>query len=47
VRHGRCQFADLGALALSRFADTPRDWRERAGWTASPSAVEAAAAGDD
>jgi len=47
VRHGRCQFADLGALALSRFADTPRDWRERAGWTASASAVEAAAAGDD
>jgi sarcosine oxidase subunit beta len=34
VLHGKCQFADLGALALSRFADTPPDWRERAGWVA-------------
>jgi sarcosine oxidase subunit beta len=32
VLHGRCLFADLGALALRRFADTPPDWRERAGW---------------
>jgi sarcosine oxidase subunit beta len=46
VRFGRCEFADLGALALGRFADTPRDWREHAGWAATPSAVEAAAGGD-
>ena len=32
VLHGRCLFADLAALALRRFADTPPDWRERAGW---------------
>ena len=32
VIHGRCLFADLSALALSRFADTPPDWRERVGW---------------
>src|SRR5438309_9323442 len=47
VRCGRCEFAALGALALGRFGGTPRDWRERGGWTASASAVEAAAAGDD
>ena len=46
VQHGRCQFADLGALALARFADTPRDWRERAGWAAAPTAVGAAVGGD-
>src|SRR5207244_13144532 len=46
VQHGRCQFADLGALALTRFADTPRDWRERAGWAAAPTAVGAAVRGD-
>ena len=33
VVHGRCLFADLSALRLSRFADTPPDWRERLGWT--------------
>ena len=33
--------------ALSRFADTPSDWRERAGWVATRPAVEAAAGGDD
>jgi len=43
VQHGRCLFADLGALALGRFADTPPDWRERAGWVASGPVVEAAA----
>ena len=32
VVHGRCLFADLGALRLSRFADAPPDWRERLGW---------------
>jgi len=47
VRFGQCQFADLGALALGRFAHTPRDWRERAGWVATPSALETAAGGDD
>jgi sarcosine oxidase subunit beta len=47
VRFGQCQFADLGALALGRFADTPRDWREHAGWAAMPSALETAAGGDD
>ncbi len=46
AQHGRCEFADLGALALSRFGDTPRDWRERAGWVAARPAVEAAAGGD-
>ena len=35
VLHGKCQFADLGALSLARFADTPPDWRERAGWIAA------------
>ena len=45
VQHGRCSFADLGALALSRFAGTPPDWRERAGWVARP--AEVAAAGGD
>jgi len=28
----RCQFADLSPLSLGRFAETPPDWRERAGW---------------
>ncbi len=46
VVHGRCLFADLSALALSRFADTPPDWRELVGWIpAGPSAVEATAGG--
>jgi sarcosine oxidase subunit beta len=39
VLHGKCLFADLGALRLDRFADTPPDWRERAGWIASPGPV--------
>src|SRR5881392_3494790 len=51
VMHGRCSFADLSALSLSRFADTPPDWREQLGWTpartsltevAPPRAVDAA-----
>jgi sarcosine oxidase, subunit beta len=46
VQHGRCSFADLGALALSRFADTPHDWRERVGWVATRAEVELAAGGD-
>jgi sarcosine oxidase subunit beta len=36
VLHGRCRFADLGALRLARFADTPPDWRERLGWLPAP-----------
>jgi glycine/D-amino acid oxidase-like deaminating enzyme len=43
VQHGCCRFADLGALAVSRFADTPPDWRERAGWAATRSPVEVTA----
>jgi sarcosine oxidase subunit beta len=44
VLHGRCLFADLSALSLGRFADTPADWRERLGWTpAETPAVESAA----
>jgi sarcosine oxidase subunit beta len=46
VQHGRCSFADLGALALNRFADTPHDWRERVGWVATRAEVELAAGGD-
>jgi sarcosine oxidase, subunit beta len=46
VQHGRCSFADLRALALGRFADTPDDWRERAGWVATRPEVELAAGGD-
>src|SRR5262249_13394118 len=42
---GRCLFADLSAIALARFADTPADWRERAGWVARDPAVPAAAGG--
>ena len=46
VQHGHCSFADLRALALSRFADTPADWRERAGWVATRAEVALAAGGD-
>ena len=35
VLHGGCPFADLGALRLARFADTPPDWRARLGWLPS------------
>jgi len=45
VLHGRCQFADLSALSLGRFADTPADWRERAGWVSAGAPVAGAAAG--
>jgi len=45
VVHGRCLFADLSAIALGRFADTPPDWRERAGWIAGASSIAEAAAG--
>ena len=36
VLHGRCQFADLGALRLDRFAGLPPDWRARLGWVPAP-----------
>jgi sarcosine oxidase subunit beta len=36
VVHGACRFADLGALRLTRFADTPHDWRARRGWVPAP-----------
>jgi sarcosine oxidase subunit beta len=45
VMHGRCLFADLSALALSRFADTPPDWRERAGWIPTDASVAETVAG--
>jgi glycine/D-amino acid oxidase-like deaminating enzyme len=32
VLHGRCQFCDLSALRLGRFAETPPDWRAHLGW---------------
>jgi len=32
VVDGRCSFADLEKLKLDRFANLPRDWRERQGW---------------
>jgi sarcosine oxidase subunit beta len=35
VLHGRCQFCDLSALRLNRFAETPTDWRARQGWLPS------------
>jgi sarcosine oxidase subunit beta len=40
---GECRFADLTALRLGRFADTPADWRARQGWTADPEPASAAA----
>src|SRR5262249_32274992 len=45
VVHGRCLFADLPAIALGRFADTPSAWRERAGWIAAGSSIAEATAG--
>jgi len=36
VIHGACRFADLGSVRLSRFADTPPDWRECQGWVPAP-----------
>src|SRR5881296_4048332 len=46
VLHGRCQFADLSALSLGRFAETPADWRDRAGWVSAGAPVAGAAAGE-
>lgn len=41
VLHGRCLFADLSPLRLSRFAETPPDWRERQGWVPAPDGRQA------
>jgi sarcosine oxidase subunit beta len=38
VIDGRCGFADLEKLRLSRFANLPPDWRERRGWVAPDAA---------
>jgi sarcosine oxidase subunit beta len=40
VLHGQCRFCDLTALRLSRFADTPPDWRARLGWLPSGSGLD-------
>ena len=32
VLDGKCSFADLGKIGLSRFADLEPDWREKRGW---------------
>ena len=34
VIDGKCSFADIGILKLSRFAGLEADWRERRGWAA-------------
>ena len=39
VLHGQCHFTDLTALRLSRFAETPPDWRTRLGWMPTPALV--------
>ena len=44
VRTGRCTFADLSTLSLSRFARLEPDWRERQGWRALPPDGEASPA---
>lgn len=36
VTEGRCNFADLTWLGLDRFRNLDPDWREEAGWVASP-----------
>lgn len=36
VLEGRCDFADLSQLRLSRFGNLPQDWRSRMGWDALP-----------
>ena len=45
VVDGRCSFANLDKLKLDRFANLPRDWRERQGWVPprEPDADEAQA----
>jgi sarcosine oxidase, subunit beta len=35
VMEGRCSFTDIDKLGLDRFANLPRDWRERQGWMPS------------
>jgi sarcosine oxidase subunit beta len=46
AKDGRCSFADLSALSLGRFADTPPDWREQLGWTAGRASLAEHAATD-
>jgi sarcosine oxidase subunit beta len=46
VIDGRCSFADLTKLSLSRFADLPADWRRERGWDeAAMGAASAQASG--
>jgi sarcosine oxidase subunit beta len=40
VLHGECRFCDLTALRLSRFADTPPDWRTHLGWLPVPASSQ-------
>jgi glycine/D-amino acid oxidase-like deaminating enzyme len=40
VLHGQCRFADLTALRLARFADTPPHWRAHLGWLPSGSGLD-------
>jgi sarcosine oxidase subunit beta len=44
VMDGRCSFADLSKLSLSRFADLPADWRRERGWDEAAMAVSPAQA---
>jgi sarcosine oxidase, subunit beta len=45
VVHGHCRFADLRALRVGRFAETPPDWRARQGWMPVGAATEAGSLG--
>ena len=45
VVEGRCTFADIGKLALSRFADVANDWRDEKGWVATSHAEALALSG--
>jgi sarcosine oxidase subunit beta len=44
VIDGRCSFADLSKLSLSRFADLPADWRRERGWDEAAMAASPAQA---
>jgi sarcosine oxidase subunit beta len=44
VMDGRCSFADLSKLSLSRFADLPADWRRERGWDEAAMAASPAQA---
>ncbi len=45
VLEGRCTFADIDKLSLSRFAATPDRWREEKGWVATSHAEALALSG--